>query len=106
MLRAGSIFGILVLATIANVVVSNRCLTMLEEVNPKRVVQMDGQPLNITFEVSDRVTQRLSTIIMKIFLTEVLGYTGVSVFEVEDEFKAGDTFRRLTDGVSPTGQRM
>lgn len=76
------------------------------EVNPKRVVQMDGQSLNINFEVSDRVTQRLSTIIMKIFLTEVLGYTGVSVFEVEDEFNASDTFRRLTDGVSSNGQRM
>ncbi|XP_012143005.2 uncharacterized protein LOC100883782 isoform X1 [Megachile rotundata] len=105
MLRAGSIFGVLVLAAIANVVVSNRCLTMLEEVNPKRVVQMDGHSLNITFEVSERVTQRLSTIIMKIFLTEVLGYTGVSVFEVEDEFKVNETFRRLTDDVS-SGQRV
>ncbi|XP_029044486.2 receptor-type guanylate cyclase gcy-4-like [Osmia bicornis bicornis] len=106
MLRAGSIFGVLVLLIIANIVMSNRCLTKLEEVNPKRVVQMDGQSLSINFEVSDRVTQRLSTIIMKIFLTEVLGYTGVSVFEVEDEFNASDTFRRLTDGVSFTGQRI
>lgn len=58
---------------------------------------MDGQPLNINFEVSRRVTQRLATIIMKIFLTEVLGYSKVSIYEVEDEFRAEETFSRLSD---------
>ncbi|XP_017886547.1 uncharacterized protein LOC108628852 [Ceratina calcarata] len=105
MLRAGSILGVLVLLTIAKIAVSSRCLTMLEEMNPKRVVQLDGQPLTINFEVSRRVTQRLATIIMKIFLTEVLGYSGVSIFEMEDEFKVDDTFRRLSDDVIFGGQQ-
>ncbi|XP_031772984.1 receptor-type guanylate cyclase gcy-4 isoform X2 [Apis florea] len=97
MLRFGSILGVLVFLTIAKIVISNRCLTMLEEVNPKRVIHLDGQPLNINFEVSRRVTQRLATIIMKIFLTEVLGYSKVSIYEVEDEFRAEETFSRLSD---------
>lgn len=69
----------------------------MTEVNPKRVIHLDGQPLNINFEVSRRVTQRLATIIMKIFLTEVLGYSKVSIYEVEDEFRAEETFSRLSD---------
>lgn len=99
MLRFGSILGVLVFLTIAKIVISNRCLTMLEDVNPKRVIHLDGQPLNINFEVSRRVTQRLATIIMKIFLTEVLGYSKVSIYEKEDEFRAEETFSRLSDDI-------
>lgn len=99
MLKAGSLLGVLVLLTVAKIVASNRCLTMLEEVNPKRVVQLDGQPININFEVSRRVSQRLATIIMKIFLTEVLGYSGVSILEMDDEFDVEETFTRLSDYV-------
>ncbi|CAL7950409.1 unnamed protein product [Xylocopa violacea] len=106
MLKAGSLPGVLVLLTIAKIVASNRCLTMLEEVNPKRVVQLDGQPININFEVSRRVSQRLATIIMKIFLTEVLGYSGVSIVETDDQFEVEETFVRLSDDVifDPTGK--
>lgn len=60
---------------------------------------MDEQPLNINFEVSRRVTQRLATIIMKIFLTEVLGYSKVFIYEVEDAFNVEKTFSRLSDDI-------
>lgn len=84
---------------------TNRRINTLTEVNPKRVIHLDGQSLNINFEVSRRVTQRLSTRIMKIFLTEVLGYTGVSIFEIDDEFRADETFSRLSDEASYNGHR-
>ena len=64
---------------------------------PKRLANVDGQPLNINFEMSQRVTHRLATIIMKIFLTEVLGYSGVYIFEVEDTFGVNETFARLSE---------
>ena len=56
-----------------------KLFTIMAEVNPKRVIHHDGYFLNIQFEVSRRVTQRLSSEIMKIFLTEVLGYTDVAI---------------------------
>jgi len=34
---------------------------------------------------------------MKIFLTEVLGYTGVGIVEKADEFNAAAAFERLSD---------
>lgn len=106
MLRPGSILGLLVLLAISKIVVSNRCLTMLEEVNPKRVVHMDGQSLNIHFEISRRVTHRLTSKIMKIFLMEVLGYSGVSIVEREDYFDVAETFERLSDTLTYTGHRI
>lgn len=63
--------------------------------NPKRVFQPDGQPMDINFGVSRRVSQRMATIVMKIFLTEVLGYPGVSIFEVEEE-DFGRNFDEMT----------
>ncbi|XP_015433610.1 PREDICTED: uncharacterized protein LOC107189564 [Dufourea novaeangliae] len=97
MLRVGSILGLLVLMSVTRMVVSNRCLTMLEEINPKRPVNLDGQPVSINFEISRRVSQRLSSFIMKIFLTEVLGYAGVNVVEIDDKFNLRDIFDRLTN---------
>ncbi|XP_076168527.1 uncharacterized protein LOC143147294 isoform X3 [Ptiloglossa arizonensis] len=97
MLKVESILGLLVLLTIARNVVSNRCLTMLEEVTPKRVIHMDNKVLNINFEVSRRVTQRLASMVMKIFLTEVLGYSGVSIIEKDDKFGLHETFERLNN---------
>ncbi|KOC65570.1 Insulin-like peptide receptor [Habropoda laboriosa] len=107
MLRVGSTVGLLVLLTIAKIVASNRCLTMLEEANPKRgVVHRDGQSWNINLEISRRVSQRLATIVMKIFLTEVLGYSGVSTVEVKDEFRTNETFMRLSEDVLYNGPPM
>ncbi|XP_076631100.1 uncharacterized protein LOC143346666 [Colletes latitarsis] len=98
MLRVGSILGLLVLLAVARAVVPSRCLTMYEEINPKRrEVAMDGKVLNINFEVSRRVTQRLTSMIMKIFLTEVLGYSGVALIEKDDTFIPGDVFKRLNN---------
>jgi len=61
------------------------------------VINHEGQFLNIQFEVSRRVTHRLASEIMKIFLTEVLGYTGVGIVEKADEFNAAAVFERLSD---------
>ncbi|CAK9812828.1 Insulin-like peptide receptor [Anthophora plagiata] len=104
MLRIGSIVGLLVLLTIGKIVASNRCLTMFDEANPKRVVHLDGQSWNINLEISRRVTQRLATMVMKIFLTEVLGYSGVTTIEVEDEFRTNETFMRLSEDISYNGR--
>lgn len=61
------------------------------------MIHYEGQSLNIQFEVSRRVTQRMASEIMKIFLVEVLGYTGVAVVEKNDRFNAVETFERLSE---------
>ncbi|XP_032691676.1 uncharacterized protein LOC116854152 isoform X2 [Odontomachus brunneus] len=107
MLRPGSLAGLLVLVAVLKIAHSNRCLTMLEEVNPKRVIHYEGQSMNIQFEVSRRVTQRMASEIMKIFLVEVLGYSGVTVVEKNDKFDTVETFERLSEIMyqSYTGRR-
>ncbi|XP_077272002.1 uncharacterized protein LOC143902726 [Temnothorax americanus] len=97
MLRPGSVLGLLALVAVLKIADSNRCLTMLEEVNPKRVIHHEGQFLNITFEVSRRLTHRLVSEVMKIFLTEVLGYTGVDIVKKDDHFNASEVFERLSE---------
>lgn len=67
------------------------------EVNPKRVIHHEGHFLNIQFEVSRRVTQRLTSEIMKIFLTEVLGYTGIGIIDKDDKFNASEVFERMSE---------
>ncbi|XP_012274072.1 uncharacterized protein LOC105696282 isoform X2 [Orussus abietinus] len=106
MRRPGSILGLLIVATILKFADANECLTMLEEVNPKRAVHLDGQSLNIKFEVTQRATQRLVSRIMKIFLTEVLGYPGVVLVEKDDRFDVQETFARLSDTFTYAGQRI
>lgn len=71
---------------------------VLSEPTSERSVRMDNSEVNITFEVSRRVTQRLSSWIMKIFLTEVVGYRKVNLVERDDNFLLEDTFVRLYNG--------
>ncbi|KAJ8686553.1 hypothetical protein QAD02_022347 [Eretmocerus hayati] len=100
MLARRSLLALAVLVSvIAKVVDSNQCLTMLPEVNPKRMVRKDGQNLDILFEVSQRVSQRLSTAVTKIFLQEVLGYPNVVIVEKEDGFNVNATFHRLSNSL-------
>ncbi|KAG7188679.1 hypothetical protein KM043_008301 [Ampulex compressa] len=106
MLRPGSALGLVVLLAILKITVSNRCLTMLEEVNPKRVIHLDGQSLNIQFEVSRRITQRLASRIMRIFLSEVLGYSGVNIVEKDDDFQTAEVFESLSQTLTYTGHRI
>ena len=61
------------------------------------MVHMDGKTFNINLEVSRRVTQRLASLVMKIFLKEVIGYAGVSIVEKEDRFDVDETFARLNN---------
>lgn len=61
------------------------------------MVQYEGQSVNIQFEVSRRVTQRIASEIMKIFLVEVLGYTGVTMIKEDNRFDATEAFERLSE---------
>ena len=70
------------------------------------MIQYEGHFLNIPFEVSRRVTQRLASEIMKIFLTEVLGYTGVTIVEKDDNFNASEVFERLSEKPTYTELKM
>lgn len=70
------------------------------------MIHDEGHFLNIQFEVSRRVTQKLASEIMKIFLTEVLGYTGVAIIEKDDKFNASEVFERLSEKPTYTKQRM
>lgn len=76
------------------------------EVNPKRVVHLDGQSLIIPFEMTRRATQRLATRIMRIFLVEVLGYPGITLLERDDRFDAHTVFARMSDSISYAGYRV
>ncbi|XP_076647965.1 uncharacterized protein LOC143356288 [Halictus rubicundus] len=97
MLKIASIVGLMVLMFITRVSAANQCLTMRDEITHKRTAYLKNQVVHINFEVSRRVTQRLSSQIMKIFLTEVLGYRNVNVVENDDKFNIGDTFVRLAN---------
>ncbi|XP_014480221.1 PREDICTED: uncharacterized protein LOC106747328 [Dinoponera quadriceps] len=98
MLRPGSILGLLVLAAVLKIADSNRCLTMLKEVNPKRVVVYhENKSLNIQFDVSRRVTHRMVSEIMKIYLVEVLGYAEVTVVKKGNKFDEDEVFERLSE---------
>ncbi|KAK2582228.1 hypothetical protein KPH14_004575 [Odynerus spinipes] len=105
--RLRLMFGLLLIVIVFEITESsNRCLTKVEEVNPKRLVVVDGQTVGLRFEVSRRVTQRLVTQIAKIFLEEVLGYAGVMIVEKDDDFDINDVYERLSDRLTYTGYRM
>lgn len=74
--------------------------------NPKRIVHLHGQSLNIPFELTRRTTQRLATRIMRIFLVEVLGYPGITLLERDDHFDATTVFDRMSDSLSLAGYRV
>lgn len=75
------------------------------DTQPKRVVHYDGEVISINFQVSRRVTQRLVTRIMKIFLTDVLGYPDVAVIDHEDFFQTNATYSRLSDKMIFSGYK-
>lgn len=97
MLKIASIVGLMVLMFVTRISAANQCLTMRDEITHKRTPHLKNQVVHINFEVSRRVTQRLSSQIMKIFLTEVLGYRNVNVVEHDDKFRLDDTFARLNN---------
>lgn len=70
------------------------------------MIHHEGHFLNIQFEVSRRVTQRLASEIMKIFLTEVLGYTDVAIVKKDDNFNASKVFERLSEKPTYTEYKM
>jgi hypothetical protein len=73
-----------------------KCLTMLE-VTPKRIIRVEGDIINLQFDISRRVTQRLVTRITEIFLREVLGFANVTVIENSDEFNVTAIAARLSE---------
>lgn len=72
------------------------------------MIHYEGQSLNIQFEVSRRVTHRIASEIMKIFLVEVLGYTGVAMVEKNDKSDTTEAFERVSEILYQryNGQRM
>lgn len=71
---------------------------VLSEPTAERSYRIGNWDVNITFEVSRRVTQRLSSWIMKILLTEVLGYRKVVLVERDENFLLEDVLDRLYRG--------
>lgn len=67
--------------------------------NPKRYVHFDGKSLDITLEVSDRVTHQLATHVYKIILQEVLGYSRVRIVHKDDDFNVTKIFERVSGAV-------
>lgn len=133
MQRVGKLLSLLIIIQLIHSINSNECLTMIEgekndikkffpannlilyqliylffftEVNPKRVVHLDGQSLDISFELTRRPTQRLVTRIMKIFLIEVLGYPNVKLIDRDDWFDAVTVFSRMSETLTYSGHRM
>ncbi|KAI4493157.1 hypothetical protein M0802_009574 [Mischocyttarus mexicanus] len=96
----------LLIVVFIDIIESNRCLTKLEEVHPKRLVVFDGQTINLRFEVSRRITQRLVTHVTKIFLEEVLGYKDVSIIEKDDDFNIHNVYERLSDTLTYEHRRV
>lgn len=82
---------------------ATRCLTSIDEVNPKRYVHYDSKSLNMTLEVSDRATQQLATQIYKIILQEVLGYPRVEIVPQDDDFNLTKIYERLSGSLDDTG---
>ncbi|XP_014611297.1 PREDICTED: receptor-type guanylate cyclase gcy-4-like isoform X1 [Polistes canadensis] len=96
----------LLVVVFIEIIESNRCLTKLEEVNPKRLVVFEGETINLRFEVSRRITQRLVTHVTKIFLEEVLGYKNVMIVEKDDDFNIHHVYERLSDTVTFEHKRV
>ncbi|XP_015109781.1 uncharacterized protein LOC107036360 [Diachasma alloeum] len=101
----GKIIVMLVIMGNLRATSSNQCLKDYPEVNPKRVAHLDGESLLIPLELTHRTTQRLATRVMRIFLIEVLGYAGVTLKELDDEFDAITVFIRMAESFDSNGDR-
>ena len=69
--------------------------SFLTELRPRRHFYMGGQSLPITIETSDRASQQLSSHILRILLTEVLGYEKVEIRSGYNSMNATNTLNRL-----------
>lgn len=68
------------------------------DVTPKKYVYYNGTQLNLTFEVSNRVSHQLVSNIYQIVLREVLGYPNVDLYYTEYEsFDVAIVRERLED---------
>lgn len=64
--------------------------------HPKKYLHYEGNSLNITLEISHRITHQLSTNVFKIFLQEVLGYPKVEIVKEENYFEIMEVIERLS----------
>ncbi|XP_011298958.1 uncharacterized protein [Fopius arisanus] len=101
----GKIIVLLVIVGYLRPTSSNQCLKHYPEMNPKRVVYLDGQSLTIPFELTQRATQRLATRVMRIFLMEVLGYADVTLKEPDDVFDITSVFIKMAKSFDPDVDR-
>ncbi|KAB0792760.1 hypothetical protein PPYR_14719 [Photinus pyralis] len=74
----------------------NKCLVNRTEVNPKRFLHYEGRFLNITLEMSNSISHKLSTHVFKIFLQEVLGYPNVEIYPEDDNLDVEEVMDRLS----------
>lgn len=77
-------------------IVHHKDLFSIAEVHPKKYLHYEGQSLNITLEMSDRITHQLTTNVFKIFLQEVLGYPKVEIVRQENHFQVVEVIERLS----------
>lgn len=66
------------------------------EVIPKKYPRILGHTSDVMLETSGRPLHIITTEIFKIFLIEVLGFAGVTVFENDDDFDLDTVIRRIT----------
>ncbi|XP_050310160.1 retinal guanylyl cyclase 2-like isoform X2 [Anthonomus grandis grandis] len=74
-----------------------RCLVNYPEVHPKKYFHMQGKSLNITIEMSNRVTHQLATWVFYYYIKEILGYTRLNIIVQRDDFDVEAVLKRLTD---------
>ncbi|XP_067007078.2 uncharacterized protein [Anabrus simplex] len=95
----GRLLMVALLAALSTTAAASRCLTDVEEVNPKRFLHYRGQILTIRLETSGRLTHRLSTHVFRIFLEEVLGYPNITIVQHKDNFNESQAVERLRGGL-------
>ncbi|KAK2146668.1 hypothetical protein LSH36_590g02059 [Paralvinella palmiformis] len=76
--------------------VLTKCLTDRVDVNPKRHLYRAGRSWSITVESSNRASHQLVSHVMKILLTEVLGYDSVTIMPDYNTQNATEILNRLS----------
>lgn len=93
---------IFILFQLAAVGYAERCLKNISEVNPKNYLHYEKQSLNITLEVSNRVSHQLITHMFKILLQEYLGYPKVEIKYHENQSDPETIIARLSGPIHDT----
>ncbi|KAI0225558.1 hypothetical protein LSAT2_023695 [Lamellibrachia satsuma] len=88
-------FYILLAGCQVNPSTGSPCIRHAPKMRPRRHFYMNGQSLPITIETSDRASQQLSSHILRILLTEVLGYEKVEIRSGYNSMNATHILNRI-----------